>query len=198
MDLTLKDIANRHKEWIKIAIYVGASSENAEDFVQDMYIKLSEMERKQGSLNRMQNYSGGVNTVYVFKILTNLVIDSKRKRKLDTTPIQPHMEMLDSPNDEEKYYSELIQIVYKEIDNMHLYDQMLLELHFVYGMSMRQIEKKTNIPTHSIFNTLKNAKQKIRQKGTERFNQYCEERNNNETDTWTGGRNQSNNESHGD
>jgi predicted DNA-binding protein YlxM (UPF0122 family) len=94
--------------------------------------------------------------------------------------------------------------VKKAIDDLRDYDQMLLELHFVYGHSMRDIEKKTGIPTHSVFNSIKNAKQFIKQRTTVKYKIYAEEKRNTEevyrvtTIHRFGGYDSEGNESHGD
>jgi len=196
MNLELEHIATKHKEWIRVAIYLGSLPDNAEDYVQNMYIKLGEIQIRDGNLNRMRNYSGGINTVYIFKILTNIIIDSKRKRTIETIPLTIDISIAETPNYEEDSYSDLINCIKAEIESMHPYEQMLLELHFVYGMSMRQIESETSIPTHSIFNTLKNAKAKIKQKASTRFAIFIDERGNREkTDYGSGGCNPENNPS---
>jgi hypothetical protein len=48
--LTLHHFADRHKEWIKIAIYFGADVESASEIVQQMYLKLGEIQIKEGNL----------------------------------------------------------------------------------------------------------------------------------------------------
>jgi hypothetical protein len=45
---------------------------------------------------------------------------------------------------------------------------------------MRDIEKKTGIPTHSVFNSIKNAKQFIKQRTTVKYKIYAEEKRNTE------------------
>ena len=195
MTITLEHIGRKHKEWVRVAIYLGAESWNAEDYVQTMYLKLADIQAREGDLNRLRNHAGEINTVYVFKILTNLIVDQKRKpnREDNTNEFPDNGE---NHTNEEQAYMDLMDCIREEISNMHSYDQMLLELHFVYGMSMRQIELQTNIPTHSIFNTLKNAKIKIKQKASARYSEYLDERNNRqETGSGTGGRNPENNES---
>lgn len=197
MTLTLMDIGKRHKEWIRIAVYVGSPISIAEDMVQNMYLKLAEMEIREGTLNRIQNNNGSVNTVYVFKILSNLVVDEVRRGSKETYLD----DSIDIPiNDEivdDKPYNDLIEHIKIVIDDMHQYDKMLLELHFVYDMSMRAIQRKTDIPTHSIFNTLKNAKQKIKQETGQRYRKYVDDRNDRETSDGIGRHNPESNEDNG-
>ncbi len=194
MTLMLVDIGKRHKEWIRIAIYVGSPISTAEDMVQNMYLKLADMQIREGSLNRIQNNNGSVNTVYLFKMLSNLVVDEVRRGSKETNLD----DSIDIPiNDEivdDRAYNDLIEHIKVVIDDMHQYDKMLLELHFVYDMSMRAIQRKTDIPTHSIFNTLKNAKQKIKQETSQRYIKYIRDRNDRETDDGIGRPNPESNE----
>jgi RNA polymerase sigma factor (sigma-70 family) len=177
--ITLNDIAKRHIEWIKIAKYLGANRDEVDDMVQTMYLKLGEIQIKEGSLNRFANYNGTINTIYLFKMLHNAFIDIKRAEN-KTIPHQDQFNPIESPEMAEMAHMDLMGEVKKAIDDLRDYDQMLLELHFVYGHSMRDIEKKTGIPTHSVFNSIKNAKQFIKQRTTVKYKIYAEEKRNTE------------------
>jgi RNA polymerase sigma factor (sigma-70 family) len=177
--ITLNDIAKRHIEWIKIAKYLGANRDEVDDMVQTMYLKLGEIQIKEGSLNRFANYNGTINTIYLFKMLHNAFIDIKRAEN-KTIPHQDQFNPVESPEMAEMAHMDLMGEVKKAIDDLRDYDQMLLELHFVYGHSMRDIEKKTGIPTHSVFNSIKNAKQFIKQRTTVKYKIYAEEKRNTE------------------
>lgn len=192
--LTLDMIASRHNEWIKIAIYVGANPNNVNDAIQDMYLKLAEIQKKEGNLERITNLAGGINTVYIFKLLTNESIKTHKKDS-KTIELPNDIDISDTDNNiPEDAYGNLISIINKSIGEMHPYEKMLMELHFDYGMSMRKIELNTGIPTHSIFHTLKNAKQKIKAKASQRYNEYRTERNDRQTDSGIGRYDSNNNE----
>jgi len=178
--ITLNDIAKRHIEWIKIAKYLGANRDEVDDMVQTMYLKLGEIQIKEGSLNRFANYNGTINTIYLFKMLHNAFIDIKRAEN-KTIPHQDQFNPVESPEMAEYAHGALMDEVKKAIDELRDYDQMLLELHFVYGHSMRDIEKRTGIPTHSVFNSIKNAKQFIKQRTKTKYQIYAEEKRNTET-----------------
>ena len=179
-------IASRHKEWIRIALYVGANPINVKDAVQDMYLKLAEIQKREGNLERITNLAGDVNTVYIFKLLTNESIKTHKKDS-KTAELPDNIEISDTDNSiPEDAYGDLITIINQSIGEMHSYEKMLMELHFDYGMSMRKIELNTGIPTHSIFHTLKNAKQKIKAKASQRYNEYRTERNDNQTNNGIG------------
>jgi len=201
--ITLEDIAKRHVEWVKISKYVGAKPDEIDDIIQTMYLKLGEIQLKEGSLDRFANYNGTINTIYLFKMIHNAFIDIKRAEN-KTIPHQDQFSPVESPEMAEYAHGALMDEVKKAIDELRDYDQMLLELHFVYGHSMRDIEKRTGIPTHSVFNSIKNAKQFIKQRTKTKYQIYAEEKRNTETIYRittihrVGGHDSEGNESHGD
>jgi RNA polymerase sigma factor (sigma-70 family) len=171
--ITLETIAQRHQEWIKLSMYLGAHVSEAEDIVQTMYLKVAMIQQREGSLERITHYSGGLNTIYVFKMLQTACVDIKREQQ---KTLELYIEdPIQDPAIREHAYFELMKTIKGAIDELHEYDQMLLELHFVYGHSMREIEKRTGIPTHSVFNSIKNAKKQIKHKAEGKFNEYAAE-----------------------
>jgi RNA polymerase sigma factor (sigma-70 family) len=177
--ITIDSIAVRHKEWRKMALYLGATAQNVEDIIQDFYIKIIEINSADGNLKRITGENGKLHTMYVFKIIQSNVVNDFRSKKKDifdenytdeneVDGIQ--IELTDS-------YSELMAEIKNVIDGMREYDQMLLELYFVYGFSFREIEKRTSIPTRSVFNIVKNAKELIRQKTQNLYDKYSSEEN---------------------
>jgi RNA polymerase sigma factor (sigma-70 family) len=170
--LTVEIIVKRHSEWIRMAQYHGASE--PEEAVQEMYLKLCEIQLQEGSLNRF-DYNGQINTMYLFKIIQSKVVDAVRQRKREVydeaqfNPVNPVEEC-------EESYEALMTEVKAVIDTMGEYDQMLLELYFVYGFSMREIEKRTGIPLHSIFNRLQSARGIIKNKTKDLYYDYCDKK----------------------
>lgn len=186
--ITIDEIAKRHNEWRKMALYLGATGNNVDDIIQDFYIKIIEINTTDGNLNRITGENGKLHTMYVFKIIQSNVVNDFRAKKKDifdenytdeneVDGIQ--IEINDS-------YSELMAEIKNVIDGMREYDQMLLELYFVYGFSFREIEKRTSIPTRSVFNIVKNAKELIRQKTQNLYDKYSQEENEKTTITRLG------------
>ena len=177
--ITIDSIASRHNEWRKMALYLGATAHNVEDIIQDFYIKIIEINSADGNLKRITGENGKLHTMYVFKIIQSNVVNDFRAKKKDifdenytdeneVDGIQ--IELTDS-------YSELMAEIKNVIDGMREYDQMLLELYFVYGFSFREIERRTSIPTRSVFNIVKNAKELIRIKTQNLYDKYSQEEN---------------------
>lgn len=177
--ITIDSIAARHNEWRKMALYLGATAHNVEDIIQDFYIKIIEINSADGNLRRITGENGKLHTMYVFKIIQSNVVNDFRAKKKDifdenytdeneVDSIQ--IELTDS-------YSELMAEIKNVIDSMREYDQMLLELYFVYGFSFREIERRTSIPTRSVFNIVKNAKELIKEKTQNLYDKYSQEEN---------------------
>jgi predicted DNA-binding protein YlxM (UPF0122 family) len=58
------------------------------------------------------------------------------------------------------------------IEDWYWYDKKLTKLYLNTNMSMRDISKETKISLSSIFNTLTNAKEKIRKESKEEYKKY--------------------------
>jgi RNA polymerase sigma factor (sigma-70 family) len=177
--ITIDSIALRHNEWRKMALYLGATAQNVDDIIQDFYIKIIEINATDGNLNRITGENGKLHTMYVFKIIQSNVVNDFRAKKKDifdenytdeneVDSIQ--IELTDS-------YSELMAEIKSVIDSMREYDQMLLELYFVYGFSFREIQRRTSIPARSVFIIVKTAKELIKQKTQNLYDKYSQEEN---------------------
>jgi RNA polymerase sigma factor (sigma-70 family) len=169
--ITIEMIAYRNTEWIKMATYLGSAT--PEDIVQEMYLKLLE---NPDMLSRIEYKTNEVNTFYIFSIIRSKIVDAHRKESRESYD-ELQFDPIESPDTSEFAYQDLMESIKKTIDTMGDYDQMLLELHFVYKLSMRDIEERTGIPLHSIFNRLKNIKQTIKYQNYEQYQSYQEANN---------------------
>jgi RNA polymerase sigma factor (sigma-70 family) len=169
--ITIEMIASRHTEWIKMSTYLGSNT--PEDIVQEMYLKLLE---NPDMLSRIEYKTNEVNTFYIFSIIRSKIVDAHRKESRESYD-ELQFDPIESPDTSEFAYQDLMESIKRTIDTMGDYDQMLLELHFVYKLSMRDIEERTGIPLHSIFNRLKNIKQTIKYQNYEQYQSYQEANN---------------------
>jgi RNA polymerase sigma factor (sigma-70 family) len=169
--ITIEMIASRNTEWIKMATYLGSAT--PEDIVQEMYLKLLE---NPDMLSRIEYKTNEVNTFYIFSIIRSKIVDAHRKESRESYD-ELQFDPIESPDTSEFAYQDLMESIKRTIDTMGDYDQMLLELHFVYKLSMRDIEERTGIPLHSIFNRLKNIKQTIKYQNYEQYQSYQEANN---------------------
>lgn len=195
--LTLIAIFQHDVKWRKMANYLGARWGDIDDCIQQMYLKLAEIQERDGSLKRIESPNGGVNTFYVFKILQSVIVDQYRLEN-KVYDHEAQFNPIESPETTEYNYIALMDKIKSIIDNMHEYDQMILELYFVYGHSLREIEKRTGITVTSVYNTLKNAKQHIRNHSKDLYEQYIQAKADQETIARFGRFNTENNESNWD
>jgi RNA polymerase sigma factor (sigma-70 family) len=169
--ITIEMIAYRNTEWIKMATYLGSAT--PEDIVQEMYLKLLE---NPDMLSRIEYKTNEVNTFYIFSIIRSKIVDAHRKESRESYD-ELQFDPIESPDTSEFAYQDLMESIKRTIDTMGDYDQLLLDLHFVYKLSMRDIEERTGIPLHSIFNRLKNIKQTIKYQNYEQYKDYQEANN---------------------
>lgn len=161
MCVTIDDIANRHKEWKKIAVYCGCPLDLVDDIVQDMYYKLCKIAADEGGLCRI-TYNGNVNMVYMFSMISNAITSEHRKKK----PVDFIENVHDMVNAEvfiEKPYHDLIDAIHQTLNKMHWYDRQLFMLYVNSGKSMRKISAETGISLTSINNTIQNVKRTIKE-----------------------------------
>ena len=140
--VTLEAIAKRHIEWIKIAKYIGASNDEADDMVQSMYLKLAEIQLAEGNFVRLTNYNGTINTIYLFKMLHNAFMDIKRASN-KTIPHQDQFNPVESPEMAEYAHGALMDEVKKELD-MQIHDAVLSECWMNRGIDFIN-EHRSNV-----------------------------------------------------
>ena len=84
----ISDIARFHKDWVKYVTknsMSGLQRSYAEDFVQNLYVKL--LESKSFCDVKIYDSKKQINKMYVFKTLKCLMIDDVKKIKLKTNKI---------------------------------------------------------------------------------------------------------------
>jgi RNA polymerase sigma factor (sigma-70 family) len=152
---------NRHNDWILMAENLGAGH-YAEDIVQEMYIKLSQVKNPERLIDK--NNPNQIVGYYVYTIIRSLIVDLQRVQK--RTPIISiesikELESEESDLEFEAEYAKKVSVIDQAKDDMGWYDLKMFELYHTEGLSIRKLSKETRISASSIFNTLRNAKSKI-------------------------------------
>jgi RNA polymerase sigma factor (sigma-70 family) len=164
MCVSIEYIYSRHNEWIKIAVYCGASQDEAQDIVQDMYLKLCLKASTEGDLCSITNDAGDVNSIYIFAMINNAHTSLRRKQKEQTLIVNLHDKEEQESNTDEHEFHHLLQSIYDTLQELHWYDRELFLFYIRSGKSIRQLAAKTGISRTSINNTIQNVKQIIREK----------------------------------
>ncbi len=153
----LEKVYESHNKWINTVLKMGASQYEAEDVVGSMYLILGQM------LNKGLNISYGdeVNYFYIYKTLKTsylqMCLKKKKENKISIDLV------LDLESGEYIDFNEANETVEAELNNLHWYDRK------VYNMiqdeySITELSRKTNITYHSLYNTFRKVKDRLKQK----------------------------------
>ena len=168
--LLLEKLASKYDDWIKMAKSFGISKEQAEEIVQEMFIRIFDYVKEPEKLLYNEDE---VNTFYIYITLRNLYYGNIHKSGKKSPTVFSTNEIEDvsfgrmredsmDNIEEKKKAEELFNRVEKLVEDWYWYDKGVFNPHYHKGMSMRQISRETKISLSSIFNTLKNAKEIIR------------------------------------
>lgn len=165
----LNKVAKHHKEWVKIANLYNVG-DYAEDIVQESYIALM----KYADENKIIDEKGEVRKGYVFFTIKSLCFQYLNKRnKIDKIGLDDvfNLEYQDTI-EEHQAFNDICLMIDDEIDNWHWYDKKLFKLYRDNDFSMRDIAKETNISLISIWHSMKNYKEVLKDKFQEDYDNY--------------------------
>jgi len=184
----LNILSKRHKEWVKMAKSFNLSDNDANEIVQEMYLRLYNYTK---SVDKIMYNKEEVNTFYIYITLRNLFYSkftnygkSKNKKLILFSDIDEDKfnSLINRMVDDNQEYDDnikkkinleqLCDKIDSIIEDWYWYDKKLTKLYFNTKMSMRDISKETKISLSSIFNTLTNAKEKIRNQTKEEYKKY--------------------------
>lgn len=155
--------------WRRICFNFGASKEECEDIIQDMYLKLM----TDVDLDRIKYGDNGVNRYYIYKVLKSLFIDVKRD-KLTNNSYQLNEELnITESEDYEEAKDQALEDIMKdiklELSTRRRSLQRLFELYYriplnsgtMYQgekLSYRDIARESGISLSTVFNDMKELK----------------------------------------
>jgi len=133
-----------HKKWVNVVRNFGEDF-LAEDIVMEAYIFVKDKEN--------------INDSYFWSILRSLTVNLQRqKKKHQITELDENLIIFDDVYKETPYKGYILEF----IDTWYWYDRKLFLL-VKSGYSMRKIARETGIGFNSIYNTVKNCEQKIKE-----------------------------------
>jgi len=167
----LTRVAERHKEWIAIVKSFG-EYDYAEDLVQEMYLTIYKYADESKVIR-----NGVVSRGYCYFTLRSLYYQYyNSKRKISKVSLDDEEFTIQIPNDsqmdEQIAFHKICTMIDDHIDGWRWYENKLFKLYRDSELSIRGIAAETNISWVSIFNTLKNAKQEIKDKFKEDYLDY--------------------------
>lgn len=167
-------VAKQHNEWVKIVKSLGEYNYH-EDVVQEMYFTLI----KYASAEKVIK-DGKVRRGYIFMTLRSLVYQLyNKKKKINKVSLDDedyHVQLpYENTLEEQEAYHKICLLIDDLSDEWSWYDRKIWRLYSRTDMSIRKLASETKISWVSIFNTLKNLKQEIRNEIKEDFDDYLNE-----------------------
>ena len=153
----LEKVYESHNKWINTVLKLGANKHEAQDIVGNMYLTIGQMLNKGLDIS----YGDDVNYFYIYKTLkTSYLQMCLKKKKENKTSIDL---VLDLASGDYIDFNEANDVVEAELDKLHWYDKK------VYTMvqdeySITELSKKTNITYHSLYNTFRKVKDRLKDK----------------------------------
>jgi DNA-directed RNA polymerase specialized sigma24 family protein len=167
----------KHETWIKYVKSFGCPDDIAEDFVQEMYIKIYDYSQKKN--NDLMYNLNEVNYFFIYVTLKNLYYDTKRQSKKQMyVDFDDNIELFEEEYCEEKinFQKEAINIWIVKLDqkikdldideyskkSVSLnYYKYIFEKVFVQQTSVSDLSREIGITYWSLRNTLNNIKRQI-------------------------------------
>ncbi len=179
-------LSKRHTEWLNMAKSFKLDNNDANELVQNMYLRMYDYTK---DVKRIMYNEKEINTFYIYITLRNLYYSKftnyKKKNKtvlfsdIDKENFKYIINKMsyDIDDFEDNYKKKVnLEALCNKIDSViedwYWYDKKLTKLYLNTDMSMRDISKETKISLSSIFNTLTNAKEKIRKESKEEYKKY--------------------------
>jgi DNA-directed RNA polymerase specialized sigma24 family protein len=173
---TILDIlSDNHKIWVKYVISFGCDPEIAEDYVQEMYLKIySYSERNDNDLMYNENE---INYFFIYVTLKNMYYDNNRKNSKVILVDFEKIEIPEEEYSEMKFNEQMNKVkswelqINDEIKNIKTYTRSkanLCYIKFIYdkifieNMSITDLSNEVGISYWSLRNTIQIIKQQIK------------------------------------
>ena len=183
-------LAQKNDDWIRMAKSFKITDDQANEIVQEMYLRINDYVK---DVNKIMYDDKQINTFYVYITLRNIYYSNFyntgkniKNRKViyfsdivdkdDSSKLAKYM--IEDPEEAENIIDKKIKLdnlidkIEDEINSWYWYDKKMTKLYMNTKMSMRDISKETKISLSSIFNTLTNAKEKIRKVADKEYKNY--------------------------
>ena len=170
-------ISQSHDDWIYMAMKFGCTEAEANELVQEMYIRVHKYVE---NLERIMYNTEEVNTYYIYVTLRNLYLSGFHKgdRRAVSINYEIHNHLIEDIEEVmhnqsvEEAFDNVVNAIDEIVKDWYWYDKKLWDIHFYKKMSMRQIAKATTISLSSIFNTLSNGKAKVKSETKKKYEEY--------------------------
>ena len=160
-------VYKKHNRWLLACAYnLTQDKDKAEELVQELYLKLMEME----NLHKIVYNETDLNLFYLYKILKSSFLNNvKSLQKANVTALKP--EVIDNTPEEQydvhrdENTERLLELVDKTLsDEMTWFDSKLFITYIEENHSIQSLHNATKISKNAIFTSLRKTKTLIKQK----------------------------------
>ena len=154
----------KHNDWVRIAKSFTGNHEDAQDLVQDAYLRLYRL----GKTKEQVAYGNEPNRYFMWTVLYNLHKDNCRHnnsyKAIQTFPLlETDDTFADNYTDDKHQSFELIMDKVTDlVTDWDINSKQLFELYYMQGQSLRQIAEGTGIGLSWIHNAVKDIRQRLR------------------------------------
>lgn len=153
----------------------GADQELAEDIVQEMYVRLY---KYVDQAEKIMYNETEVNTFFVYVTLRNMYTTLMKAKArfefVDVSTLEDELIFEEANEEAEIQMLSLYEEIWETTDDWHWYDKKIFHLYHNTDMSIRTLADETKISARSIFNTLKNARERIQTDCNETYQAWQE------------------------
>ena len=170
-----QELAKYYPKLLKLAEKITKGNKvDAQDLVQDLYVII--LEYDQEKIKKI--VENGHLVFWSARVLmnqyvrTNSAFKTKYYTKLRTENYDvKNFQYFDSIEELVEFENKL-QFVKDKMNNLHEYDKLLFEIYFSSGKSILKLAKDTGISTTSIYTTLKNVKQYLKDEVESEYKEF--------------------------
>ena len=153
----------------------GADQELAQDIVQEMYVRLY---KYVDEAEKIMYNETEVNTFFVYVTLRNMYTTLMKAKArfefVDVSSLEDELIFEEANEEAEIQMLSLYEEIWETTDEWHWYDKKIFHLYHNTDMSIRTLADETKISARSIFNTLKNARERIQTDCNETYKAWQE------------------------
>ena len=171
----LELLATKHDDWVRIAFSITGNMDDAQDLVQDMYLRLDRL----GKTREQISYKDTVNRYFIWTVLFNMFKVSRRTKvykKLDTCEYLGNEEVTLEQYDFDESHFNSVETISNSIKDIvkywKIYDRQLFYLYYMQGQSLRQIANGAGIGLNSIHNSVKSYRKILKEELSEDLMDY--------------------------
>jgi RNA polymerase sigma factor (sigma-70 family) len=157
VELTYK----KHHVWLKQCAYNFTGDKlNAENLVQDLYLKLLELK----DITKIM-YKNDVNLYYLYKMMRSTYLNGIKKT---TSTLAINDDMLEIQQEEYSYsadseWEEMVRLTNEALDKEHWFGSRLLKVYIEEEHSIQSLHDATGISNSTIWTQLNKTKKHIRE-----------------------------------